>query len=328
MPLTDTETDIVERVVTNFLSGRQPTTRAGLLSEFGQPGALNRLDGLRVLDAQDNRKIFLPTVLAFHYCDKPNFLMSAKLAVEVVVRGLKVLLRAANFDSNRTYVPEDLRARLADPAFVPVPNQISLGLFLARDFGVLQSYSAPNLAEVEKFQVSEHVLSFRGIDEEWNEYVKTRSTQIDINTQPIRAEILIPMPKESRKVFVVHGHDEAVKQSVARFLEKLGLEPIILHEQPNKGQTLIEKFEANSDVGFAVVLLTPDDVGRGAAEKKLNPRTRQNVILELGYFLGILRRARVCALYKEGVELPSDIHGVIYVPYDGAGGWRLELARN
>jgi predicted nucleotide-binding protein len=100
-----------------------------------------------------------------------------------------------------------------------------------------------------------------------------------------------------------------MKESVARFLEKLDLRPIILHEQPNKGRTVIEKFEAHSDVGFAVVLLTPDDVGGLASSPdKLSRRARQNVILELGYFIGKLGRAKVCALYKEGVEIPSDIH--------------------
>jgi predicted nucleotide-binding protein len=135
------------------------------------------------------------------------------------------------------------------------------------------------------------------------------------------------MKPNSRDVFLVHGHDETVKETVARFLEKLDLNPVILHERPNQGKTVIEKFEAHSDVGFAVVLLTPDDVGALASSpEKLNSRARQNVILELGYFIGKLSRARVCALYREGVEIPSDIHGVLYVPYDEGGGWRLKLA--
>jgi len=84
-------------------------------------------------------------------------------------------------------------------------------------------------------------------------------------------------------IFIVHGHDEAAKQVVARFIEKLGLKPIILHEQPNEGRTVIEKFEDYANVGFAVVLLTPDDIGASAKEKnKLKPRARQNAILELG----------------------------------------------
>jgi len=134
-------------------------------------------------------------------------------------------------------------------------------------------------------------------------------------------------PTDSRKIFVVHGHDSQTKESVARFLERIGLEPIILHEQPSSGLTVPEKLEAFSSVGFAVILLTPDDIGGLASEPdKLNPRARQNVILELGYFLGKLSRSRVCALYKN-VEIPSDYQGVLYVEYDTSGGWRTKLAQ-
>jgi predicted nucleotide-binding protein len=131
------------------------------------------------------------------------------------------------------------------------------------------------------------------------------------------------------KVFVVHGRNEAVKRAVARFLRKLRLEPIILQERPNKGKTLIEKFEANSnDVEFAVVLLTPDDSGGPASKlKNRHPRARQNVILELGYFIGKLGRDKVCPILVPRVETPSDIHGVVYVPYDATGIWRRILAK-
>ena len=129
-------------------------------------------------------------------------------------------------------------------------------------------------------------------------------------------------------VFVVHGHDEAAKETVSRFIEKLELKVIILHEQPNAGRTIIEKFEAYSNVGFAVVLLMPDDIG-ASRDKTIEgkPRARQNVILELGYFIAKLGRQRVCALYKDEVELPSDIYGVLYIPMDTAGAWRLSLAK-
>lgn len=119
----------------------------------------------------------------------------------------------------------------------------------------------------------------------------------------------------SRRVFLVHGHDEAAKQAVARFLEQLRLSPVLLSERPNEGRTIIEKFEHNADVAYAVVLLTPDDRAVPDADgSETRPRARQNVILELGYFIGRLSRAHVCALYKGSVELPSDLHGVLYVP--------------
>lgn len=134
---------------------------------------------------------------------------------------------------------------------------------------------------------------------------------------------------ETRKVFIVHGHDDAAKEATARFLEKLDLQPIILHEQASGGQTIIEKFEKYSgDVGFAVILLTPDDFGgTGKETSKMHPRARQNVVLELGYFMGKLTRNHVCALYKGGVELPSDIQGVIYIEMDEKGAWKAKLAQ-
>ena len=132
------------------------------------------------------------------------------------------------------------------------------------------------------------------------------------------------------KIFVVHGHDSGLKETVARFISQLAFEPVILHERPNEGTTIIEKFERHSqDVSFAFVLLTPDDK-RGVAERDpgtYQPRARQNVILEFGYFLGSLGRRRVCASYSPGVELPSDIGGLLYIPIDSGNGWRLRLAR-
>lgn len=126
----------------------------------------------------------------------------------------------------------------------------------------------------------------------------------------------------SGKVFVVHGHDQGAKESVARFLEQLGLEVIILHEQPNSGKTVIEKFESYSDVGFAVVLLTPDDETVSGGK-----RARQNVILELGYFIGSLGRGKVCALRKGDVEVPSDILGVLWTDFDDNSDWRISLGQ-
>lgn len=131
----------------------------------------------------------------------------------------------------------------------------------------------------------------------------------------------------NKKVFIVHGHNNEIKLDVARTLEKLGLTPIILHEQPNSGNTIIEKFEENSDVGYAVVLLTDDDMGKGKNQENLNLRSRQNVILELGFFIGSLSRKRVCPLYTSGVELPSDMSGVVYTELDKAGNWKIKLAK-
>lgn len=141
-------------------------------------------------------------------------------------------------------------------------------------------------------------------------------------------ELKIPS-HHSRRVFLVHGHHDGLLHEAARYLDKLKLEPIILREQPSSGCTIIEKFVDFTDVAYAVVLLTPDDRGGMIKDvfEKQRPRSRQNVILELGYFLGKLGRNRVTALYMGDVEIPSDYSGVAFVSVDERGAWRLELAR-
>lgn len=132
---------------------------------------------------------------------------------------------------------------------------------------------------------------------------------------------------DNKQVFIVHGHNRLILEQVARALERLELEPIILSEQPNAGRTIIEKFEQSSEVGFAVVLLTADDEGKAKRETEYRDRARQNVILELGYFIGKLGRSRVCALFSDGVEPPSDIHGLVYVLIDQNGQWKFQLVK-
>lgn len=140
------------------------------------------------------------------------------------------------------------------------------------------------------------------------------------------------------KVFIVHGHGELAKITAARTLEQLGLKPIILHEQEDYGNTIIEKFESNAtDVGFAVVLLTADDMGisRKDIEKsntenrepQASKRARQNVVFEMGYFMGKLDRAHVFLLLEDGVEKPGDLDGIVYTPIDSEGMWKIKLAK-
>ena len=130
----------------------------------------------------------------------------------------------------------------------------------------------------------------------------------------------------SRKIFIVHGHDEGARESVARFVERLGFDAIILHEQANQGKTVIEKIIEHGDVGFAIVLLTPDDEGR-AINGELELRARQNVLLELGYFIARLGREKVCTLRKGNVSIPSDFAGVVWENMDSNGGWKYVLGR-
>lgn len=131
-----------------------------------------------------------------------------------------------------------------------------------------------------------------------------------------------PSSTKSNKVFIVHGHDEIAKTSLEVFVRENGLEPVVLHRQADQGQTIIEKFERHSDVGYAFILLTPDEIAylrgeesRPDSERSKELRARPNVIFEFGYFVGKLGRSRVCCLHTGGVSLPSDVSGMIYKAY-------------
>lgn len=148
------------------------------------------------------------------------------------------------------------------------------------------------------------------------------------DTSPATVPVRQDNQRNSRRVFIIHGRDDGIKAIVARFLEKLSLDPVILHEQPNQGRTIIEKFEDYGHPSFAVAILTPDDIG-GLATTQPNcrPRARQNVVFEFGYFIGRIGRERVCAITKGEVEIPSDCDGVLYIPVDGVESWEVALLR-
>ncbi|WP_130928727.1 nucleotide-binding protein [Pseudomonas sp. Sample_20] len=153
-----------------------------------------------------------------------------------------------------------------------------------------------------------------------------RDYKLYVQSQPKNLRPM-PSPASSNKVFIVHGHDEAALQSLARFIERLGLKAIVLREMPDRGQTIIEKFETESDAAFAVVLLTPDDVGGSAQAASTNARARQNVIFELGYFRGKLGRGKVMLLKKGNPEIPSDLFGVLYTEMDINEAWQYRLIK-
>lgn len=139
--------------------------------------------------------------------------------------------------------------------------------------------------------------------------------------------------KNNKNIFVVHGHDDGMKQTVARFIEHIGLTPIILSEQANEGQTIIEKLEKNIDnCSYGIVLYSPCDKGGINEENaELKPRARQNVVFEHGYLIGKLGRKRVCCLLKDNIEKPEfekpgDNDGIIYISYD-TNNWKFMLAK-
>lgn len=150
---------------------------------------------------------------------------------------------------------------------------------------------------------------------EANELLKTPSLNKSIS------------PNDFSKVFIVHGQDELAKTEVARFIEKLGIEPIILHEQVSLGKTIIEKIEHYSNVNYGIVLYTPCDLGAKNGDSKYNPRARQNVVFEHGYLIAKLNRENVAALVKDEVELPNDISGIVYIEMDAKKAWALLLAK-
>lgn len=128
------------------------------------------------------------------------------------------------------------------------------------------------------------------------------------------------------QVFVVHGHDKAVREAVARTIERVGLEAVLLREKPNQGRTLLEKLIDHAvPAKYAVVILTGDDLGGAKAATQQSPRARQNVVFEFGLFVGLLGRDKVCVLYEQGVELPSDVQGIAHYPLDDAEAWRTSL---
>ncbi len=182
------------------------------------------------------------------------------------------------------------------------------------------TYSIKDYSDSLSLKPTESVLKsmIEEIEEYWD----------DENQTPQSPTVQEHERTNTKEVFVIHGRDEGTKAMVARFLEQLNLKPVILDEQSNQGLTIIEKFERHAQAGFAVALLTPDDAGSLQGDgSNLNPRARQNVIFELGFFIGKLGREGVCALTKGTVEVPSDYAGVVYIPLDDSGAWKFQLVK-
>ena len=209
----------------------------------------------------------------------------------------------------------------------------TLLLKLFDDPSIEKQYSTDTPFSVSGLTLEQEIRHYRrGVTYKINR-LKSILGRIKLFTERIPGSPSISSPEQTvangDEVFIVHGHDKGAKHEVARFVEQLGLKVIILDEQPGRGQTIIEKFEASaSNAGFAIILLTPDDVGAAKDEQdNLKPRARQNVIFEMGYFVKALERGRVCAMSTEEVEIPSDFAGVQYIHLDPHGGWEKKLER-
>lgn len=156
----------------------------------------------------------------------------------------------------------------------------------------------------------------------------TISPAVGILQDTAATEMITP-PAKTEKIFIVHGHDDVAKTYVHHFLNQLtGKDAVILHEQGNSSQALIEKLEnAASEIGYAVILLTPDDLGRAKTDTELETRGRQNVIFEMGYFMALLGRDKVAVLHQNDVAEPGDIRGMLYISFNSfSNDWKGKLA--
>lgn len=164
-------------------------------------------------------------------------------------------------------------------------------------------------------------------DDVTTSFIERMQKVVDEETHP-KVRLADTDVVKNKKVFIVHGHDDLLKESVARLVEKIGLEAVILHEQANEGLTIIQKLEKQADVGYAIILYTPCDEGRKKGSENSKPRARQNVVFEHGLFMGKLGARRVCALRKSEVEMPSDAQGILYIEVkDGSNEWKHEVAK-
>jgi hypothetical protein len=290
---------------------------------------------------------YLPRASAFYHCGDSSALAFARKSTEIALRVLRDLfdreLEIDNKDQKR-FTREEVEKEARAIDFSVEPNMIFTGLYLAQEFSVFSVIQSDDQqVGIVSFSLAERIYDIDNMD--WDQHIRRSNISLVHDWGATRSESLlnaVPSPhglldleqyasqvdSNSRRVFLTHGHAEEPKQTVASFLRSVGLEVVILHEQANQGQTIIEKFEKHSDVRFAVVLLTPDDAGASVQHpEKTRRRARQNVILELGYFLAKLGRNNVCCLYVEGVELPSDYDGVLYVFYDQGGAWCSKLIK-
>lgn len=212
-----------------------------------------------------------------------------------------------------------------------MPGDRSLGSRQNRAIAIVKyALEHPGAVTAERSLIGPYLIRKAGLAFEVAERGEpTASQSSPALSAVVRAAAAAEVPGRSpNRVFVVHGQDDTARAELVEYLRSIGLEPIVLHDQPNMGRHLLTKFIDEAElVTFAVVLMTADDEGRRAGASDLNMRARQNVILELGYFLAHLGQPRVCALVTPGLETPSDFDGIVYIQMKPTGRWKIELAR-
>jgi len=252
-----------------------------------------------------------------------RFLLELGISDKVAGRGNGLLARANSLCSFAFQNPD-----LCTPEGTPITEAI-----VARAVEIFRDTGALSLTETERTTFM--TLAMReGLDIEngsgamVDDFLSPKRSLLD-TAQPLASAVSTPPTTavSSRKVFLVHGHDENAKNEVALFLRKIGLEDIILHQRPSRGRHLLTKFQEEAEgASFAVILMTPDDEG-GVVGGERHKRARQNVVLELGFFIGKFGTPRVAALIVPGVEKPSDFDGICWIEFGPGKNWKIELAR-
>lgn len=197
------------------------------------------------------------------------------------------------------------------------------------------SFTAPNSTYRQKYESNVWTIWVNDVIKEYKDIIKRLINQMKSDIEkvdliPCSVGEVLENSSEAKdmdktSIFIVHGHDDSAINEVKVFLMKLGFNPIILREQPNGGQTIIEKIEKYTNVGFGIVLYTPCDEGKAKDAFEYQNRARQNVVFEHGYLCAKLGRSNVCALVKGNLEIPGDLEGVVYTAM--TSGWELSLAK-
>ena len=196
--------------------------------------------------------------------------------------------------------------------------------------GELLKTQSNNIIKENYINLAEKVRQVRRMYESIRAYAVSKLTYYDQVLKTVKSNETIKKRDEKQgvvnkdKIFVVHGHDGELREAVARLVEKQGIQPVILHEQANQGDTIIEKFERNSGVGCAICLFTADDLGRAKDIQCENKRARQNVVFEAGYFIGKLGRNKVVFIADQEIEIPSDLQGVVYT---NTNDWKFSVLK-
>src|SRR5258708_23508822 len=303
--ISDTERQIILTVVRGFLDEHRATSSRELLRKFQSPvsALLQRLDPavLRMAHNTHPNEPYLPRANAFYHCGDSAVLAFARKSTILVLRVLRDLFdEELKGDGNdqRLFTPGEVEAAARAIDSSVESNMIFVGLYLAQEFSVFPSLRLDaQQVGIVSFSLGERIYETRYLD--WDDHIRRSNISVAMWAQNHKEspENALPsfdtvglepfaMQLDNRKIFLVHGHADETKNTVAKFLRSLGLEVIILHEQANQGQTIVEKFEKHSDVGFAVVLLTPDDFGGSVKHpEKTQRRARQNIILGFGIFI-------------------------------------------